>query len=99
MGKIVDTPHFQRLRDLKQLGGTYYVFPCASHNRFEHSLGTSHLAGAFARHLREKQPELNITEEDVLAIQIAGLVHDIGHGPFSHMFDNKFLPAAIAKLK
>ncbi|RHY32169.1 hypothetical protein DYB32_002797 [Aphanomyces invadans] len=79
---IIDTPQFQRLRDLKQLGtfgptsllitalmtiqGTlYYVFPGASHNRFEHSLGVAHLAGATVERFRTNQPDLDITAKDV----------------------------------
>ena len=89
--KVMDTPEFQRLRDLKQLGGTYSVFTCAAHNRFEHSLGTAHLAGKVASSLRKLQPSLGITEKDVLCCQLAGLCHDLGHGPMSHMFDGKFL--------
>ena len=89
--KVMDTPEFQRLRDLKQLGGTYGVFTCAAHNRFEHSLGTAHLAGCVAEQLRRLQPALGITEKDVLCCQLAGLCHDLGHGPMSHMFDGKFL--------
>jgi deoxynucleoside triphosphate triphosphohydrolase SAMHD1 len=89
--KLMDTPEFQRLRDLKQLGGTYGVFTCAAHNRFEHSLGTAHLAGRVASQLRKLQPVLGITEKDVLCCQLAGLCHDLGHGPMSHMFDGKFL--------
>ncbi|XP_056446295.1 deoxynucleoside triphosphate triphosphohydrolase SAMHD1-like [Gadus chalcogrammus] len=102
--KIIDTPQFQRLRNIKQLGGVYYVFPGASHNRFEHSIGVAHLAGKLAKSLKEKQPEQideaeKIEDRDILCVQIAGLCHDLGHGPFSHLFDKKFIPKARTDLK
>jgi len=85
--EVIDTPQFQRLRDLKQLGSTYYIFPGASHNRFEHSIGVSHLANTLISRLKSLQPELEIDKKDVKLVSLAGLIHDLGHGPFSHSFE------------
>ncbi|KAL0564499.1 hypothetical protein V5O48_017548, partial [Marasmius crinis-equi] len=92
-------PHFQRLRKVKQLGTTYYVWPNASHNRFEHCLGVGHLAGQLVKQLRAAQPELDINDRDVECLQIAGLCHDLGHGPWSHVFDGMFMPKAVPDSK
>ncbi|GAB5586934.1 hypothetical protein Unana1_01834 [Umbelopsis nana] len=91
---FIDTVQFQRLRDLKQLGSAYFVFPGGSHHRFEHSIGVGHLSNTLINKFRVEQPELEITEDEVRCVTIAGLCHDLGHGPFSHVFDNEFMPRA-----
>jgi HD superfamily phosphohydrolase len=76
--KLINTCVFQRLRNIKQLALANYVYPGAVHTRFEHSLGVMHLAGKIAKNL-------NIDKDRIKIIRIAGLLHDIGHGPFSHV--------------
>ncbi|ETW84707.1 hypothetical protein HETIRDRAFT_313664, partial [Heterobasidion irregulare TC 32-1] len=93
---VVDTKHFQRLRNIKQLGTSYYVWPGASHNRFEHCLGVAHLARLMTEHLQKSQPELDITDRDVRCVMLAGLCHDLGHGPWSHVWDSMFIPRALS---
>ena len=86
--KIINTSEFQRLREIKQLGTTYFVFPSATHTRFEHSLGVYYLCNEILDKINKNQPELLIDEKIIELIKIAGLVHDIGHGPFSHLYDS-----------
>ncbi|KAF3329007.1 deoxynucleoside triphosphate triphosphohydrolase SAMHD1 isoform X1 [Carex littledalei] len=94
--KFIDTEQFQRLRDLKQLGLTYLVYPGAVHTRFEHSLGVYWLASESVQSLKNYQgAELDIDNFDMQTVKLAGLLHDIGHGPFSHLFEHEFMPRAI----
>ena len=96
---VVDTPEFQRLRGLKQLGPTEYVYPAAGHTRFAHSLGVSFLAGKLVEKLqRQSSPPLHISEREVLCVKLAGLCHDLGHGPLSHTFE-KFVRMRRPHLK
>lgn len=85
---IINTTEFQRLKRIKQLGACHHVFPSATHTRFEHSLGVGYLARKCIESLKNRQPELNINEDTVLTFQLAGLCHDLGHGPVSHAFDH-----------
>jgi hypothetical protein len=81
---LIDSPFLQRLRRVHQLAGSYLVFPGAVHTRFEHVIGTMHLAGEVAESLA---PGAGITEDQVQEIRLAALLHDVGHGPFSHMYE------------
>lgn len=82
--KIIDSAIFQRLRRIRQLSGAHLTYPGAQHTRFEHSLGVMHIAGQAANLLKEKGI---LNSEDIGKLRLAGLLHDIGHGPFSHLFE------------
>ena len=83
---ILDTREFQRLRYVKQLATCEFVFPSATHNRFAHSLGAYHLAGRLLDALDEAHPG-RIDADDAELVQLAALLHDIGHPPFSHLLE------------
>lgn len=86
---IIDHPYFQRLRRIRQLGLTDFVYPGALHTRFHHALGAMHLMSITLDNLRIKGTE--ISEEEYEAALIAILLHDIGHGPFSHALEYSLL--------
>lgn len=93
--KIIDTPEFQRLRSIQQLSTCEYVFPAATHNRFAHSLGAYHLAGRFIHHLETAHPGI-ISDGDAELVQLAALLHDIGHPPYSHLLETPRVYATFA---
>lgn len=76
--EVMDNPQFQRLRRIKQLGLISLIYPGANHTRFEHSIGTMHIASKLA-------DKLDLNQEDKELVRISALLHDIGHGPFSHV--------------
>ena len=83
--EIVDTVIFQRLRGIRQLAGAHLVYPSAQHSRFEHSIGTMHIAGYAGETLFSKGYFGD--EDKVQQLRLAALLHDVGHGPFSHLFE------------
>ena len=92
---LVDSAWLQRLRRIHQLQSAWWVFATAEHSRFQHALGAMHLAGEWVRHLHptlsaicKDTPSLGLVEE---TMRIAGLLHDVGHGPFGHFFDENYL--------
>ncbi len=82
---VIEHPYFQRLRRILQLGLTHYTYPSAQHTRFQHALGAMHLMGLAVSVLRLKGIE--ITDEEARGLNLAILLHDIGHGPFSHTLE------------
>ncbi len=81
---IIDSYPVQRLHRLRQLAGAEYVYPGANHTRFEHSVGVMFLAGRVVENPNISQ---YVSEDEVEMVRIAGLLHDVGHGPFSHVFE------------
>ena len=79
--KLIDLEMFQRLQRIKQLSHAYVVYPSSVHTRFEHSLGTIHVAGRMCS-------MLDLSFEDTRSVRISALLHDVGHGPFSHLFEH-----------
>lgn len=82
---IIEHPYFQRLRRIRQLGMTHYVYPGSNHTRFQHALGAMHLMGNAIDIIRSKGHDITAGEAE--AVTIAILLHDIGHGPFSHSLE------------
>ncbi|MDX1371514.1 MAG: HD domain-containing protein [Nitrososphaeraceae archaeon] len=87
--ELIDSHVFQRLRKIRQLAGAHLVYPGANHTRFEHSLGTMHLTGLAAQSLLDKG--YIIKKDQIEILRLAALLHDIGHGPFSHLFEEVLL--------
>ena len=82
--ELIDSPFLQRLRRVHQLAGSYLVYPGAVHTRFEHVVGTMHLAGDMAKSLAAGS---GADRDQIQEIRLAALLHDVGHGPFSHMYE------------
>ena len=78
---LLATPEFNKLSHIKQLGLAHLVFPGAHHTRFEHSLGVSHLAGRMAS-------SLDLDPHECMTVEVAGMLHDVGHGPYSHTLEH-----------
>jgi HD superfamily phosphohydrolase len=86
---VINSPEFQRLRGIRQLGLAHLLYPCAQHSRFEHSLGVAHAADLIIRAVRENCGPSAITEPERRFIRVLALVHDIGHVPFGHTLEDE----------
>ncbi len=84
--RVIDHPMFQRLRNIKQMGLAQLVYPGAVHTRLAHSLGACHLMGKALDELKAK--DISPDKDECIAARLAALLHDIGHGPFSHSLEN-----------
>lgn len=94
---FLDNMWVKRLKRIKQLGLLDHVFPSASHTRFEHSVGVSYLGEKYIESLIKNSKDFRPSDTDILCVKLAGLLHDVGHGPFSHVFDNVVLqPTSIS---
>ncbi len=89
--KIIDTKEIQRLRNIKKHAGAHYFHHGEIHSRFDHSLGTAYLCGKLLSSLQQRQKDVLISEKNVLCVQIAGLCHDLGQGPFSRVYKHEYL--------
>ncbi len=90
--RLVDTPVFQRLRYVRQLGLAYLVYPGATHTRFEHALGAYHLARTTLAALGEQGGLAGVAAEECAVVRAAALLHDVGHYPFSHALEEIGVP-------
>ena len=89
---LMEHPWFQRLRRIRQLGLTHNVYPGANHTRFQHAIGSMHLMGLAIEVIRSKGHQ--ISPEEARAVTIAILLHDVGHGPFSHSLEHSLIKDA-----
>ena len=90
---IINHSVFQRLRRIRQLSSAHLIYPGAHHTRFEHSLGVMHIAGQVGHILHDKEI---FKLDDIKMLRLAGLLHDVGHGPFSHIFEEITLKNKIS---
>lgn len=88
--QLIDSPLFQRLRDIQQLGRAEMTYPAARHTRFEHSLGTTAIASRMIDKLKERSGGFQITEAHKNAVRLAALLHDVGHCFYSHLSENVY---------
>lgn len=99
---VIETPIFERLRNINQLGTSIYVYATGNGNRYVHCIGTAILAKTFLDKLFKDESDRNrygVNDTDLLCVQIAALIHDLGHGPWSHLFDGTIIRDAIKEFK
>jgi HD superfamily phosphohydrolase len=102
---VLDHPYMQRMRYIKQLGLAYFAYPSANHTRFEHMIGTYHLAGLMVQEVAKtghkfvipgiSDQATELSPEVIECVKLAGLCHDLGHGPYSHVLDRFFAESTL----